>query len=95
MPRTAIPAELRRLVEARAHGCCEYCLLHEDDAESSHQVDHLSAIKHGGAAVSENLALACQLCNRYKGFGFGGDRPDKWGDRFVVQSAHASLERAL
>ena len=67
MPRTHIPIELRRLVVERAHECCEYCLLHQDDAESPHQVDHLIAIEHSGQTISENLALACQLCNRYKG----------------------------
>ncbi len=67
MPRTHVPAALRRLVVERAHECCEYCLLHQADAESHHQLDHLIAIKHGGQPVGENLALACQLCNRYKG----------------------------
>jgi len=67
MPRTPIPAAIRQLVIQRAHECCEYCRLHQDDADSTHQMDHLIAIKHGGLTVGENLALACQLCNRYKG----------------------------
>lgn len=67
MARTHIPAELRRLVNSRAHECCEYCLLHQDDTQFTHQVDHLVAIKHDGQTVSENLALACLKCNRNKG----------------------------
>jgi HNH endonuclease len=67
MLRTHIPSALRRLVIKRASGCCEYCLLNQDDSESSHQIDHLIAVRHGGLTVSQNLALACQLCNRYKG----------------------------
>lgn len=67
MSRVYIPAELRHLVCERARWCCEYCLLHQDDADAPHQFDHLIALKHDGRTVSENLALACQLCNRYKG----------------------------
>jgi hypothetical protein len=67
MSRTHIPAELRRLVVERAHGCCEYCWLHQDDTPFTHQLDHLIAVKHGGATNSENLALACLSCNRNKG----------------------------
>jgi len=67
MPRSAIPAELRRLVSARAQGACEYCLLHQDDTQFAHQMDHVIAVKHGGQTVSDNLALACLKCNRYKG----------------------------
>ena len=67
MARVHLPTELRRLVIARARACCEYCLLHRDDTEFSHQVDHLVAVKHNGLTIPENLSYACQLCNRYKG----------------------------
>ncbi|HZS48557.1 MAG TPA: HNH endonuclease signature motif containing protein [Blastocatellia bacterium] len=67
MPRTHIPAETRRLVVERAQGYCEYCLLHQDDTQFSHQIDHLISRKHGGRTVNENLALACLKCNRNKG----------------------------
>ena len=67
MPRIRIPASLRRLVIERAHEKCEYCLLHKDDAEFSHEIDHLIAVKHGGLTVLENLVFACLKCNRYKG----------------------------
>ncbi len=67
MSRIRIPTRLRRQVIKRARECCEYCLLHQDYAESTHQIDHLIALKHGGSTVSGNLALACLNCNRFKG----------------------------
>ncbi|HEX7774563.1 MAG TPA: HNH endonuclease signature motif containing protein, partial [Pyrinomonadaceae bacterium] len=32
-----------------------------------HEPDHLIALKHGGQTTFENLALACFVCNRFKG----------------------------
>ena len=46
---------------------CEYCRIHQDDGPFSHQVDHIVAVKHGGQAITENLALSCLECNRHKG----------------------------
>jgi HNH endonuclease len=31
------------------------------------QIDHIIARQHGGATTTENLALACIRCNRFKG----------------------------
>ena len=56
----------RRQIMARAHQCCEYCLVPQDLAASTHQVDHVIAEKHGGQTVLENLALSCMVCNRRK-----------------------------
>jgi hypothetical protein len=67
MARIYVPAELRRLVIERALGCCEYCLLHQDHTDFSHQVDHIIALKHRGLTVLINLALACLECNLLKG----------------------------
>ena len=58
---------IRRLVRERASKCCEYCLIHEDDALLPHEADHIISEKHGGETTLENLALACFYCNRYKG----------------------------
>lgn len=62
-----IPAALRQLVADRAEGKCEYCLIHQDLSIYTHEVDHIIAVKHGGATTSENLALSCLTCNRHKG----------------------------
>lgn len=59
-------ARIRRKVVERAGNCCEYCLIHQDDAVATHQVDHVIAEKHGGRTVLENLALSCMVCNLRK-----------------------------
>jgi hypothetical protein len=62
---------LRRFVAERAAHRCEYCLLHEDDSYSPHQVDHIISRKHGGLSDSGNLAYACLRCNAWKGSDVG------------------------
>ena len=75
MSTTHIPAALRRLVEARAGGQCEYCLLPVGVAFFSHEIDHVVAEKHGGATDESNLALTCWRCNRHKGSDLGSFDP--------------------
>ena len=67
MSKTYIPVNLRGLVYERAKATCEYCLTPEMISFSSHQIDHIIAEKHAGATNLDNLALACMLCNKYKG----------------------------
>jgi hypothetical protein len=67
MSRTYIPVALRRQVYKRAQGCCEYCLIPDVATFTSHEIDHIIAEKHGGLTKSENLALSCAACNKYKG----------------------------
>lgn len=62
-----ISTSLRQLINDRAGGKCEYCLIHQDFSIYSHEVDHAVAVKHGGSSTEENLVLACLSCNRYKG----------------------------
>lgn len=100
MLRIHIPAQLRREVVARARACCEYCLIHQDDAATTHQVDHVMAVKHGGQTINENLALACQLCNRYKGSDLttldreSGEIVSLFNPRRHVWNEHFSLSNA-
>lgn len=58
---------MRRQVQERAAGRCEYCLLSEEDAFFSHEPDHIIAEKHGGETSLTNLAWSCFDCNRFKG----------------------------
>jgi hypothetical protein len=58
---------LRRRIRERSHDLCEYCLISEEDDYFSHEPDQIIVEKHGGKTVSENLALACFDCNRFKG----------------------------
>jgi len=67
MNQPRILASLRREVRERAEERCEYCLLSESQAVLPHEPDHLIALKRGGRTTSENLALACFECNRFKG----------------------------
>lgn len=91
---------LRSEVTSRADRRCEYCLIHEQDAGFSHQIDHIVSRKHGGPSTLENLAFACVLCNRYKGadaasidLQTGGlvrlfnPRQDRWIDHFRIDGA--------
>ena len=64
---TSVPEWLRRQVRERAHGCCEYCLIHEADMYYPHEPDHVIAEKHDGPTALENLAWSCFHCNRFKG----------------------------
>ncbi|MDY6937014.1 MAG: HNH endonuclease signature motif containing protein [Cyanobacteriota bacterium] len=55
------------MVGDRANWACEYCLIPEIAVLVSHEIDHAIAQKHGGRTDKENLALACTICNKYKG----------------------------
>ena len=92
-----VSEELRRLVESRARGLCEYCLVHQSDTFFGCQVDHIISEKHGGATQADNLAYACTICNRAKGTDIGSIAPstgeltrlfnprsDRWLDPFQL-----------
>src|SRR5262245_21104997 len=64
---TLVIASLRRLVEQRASGACEYCGISESATFAAHEVDHIIALKHGGLTEEANLAFACAVCNKHKG----------------------------
>jgi hypothetical protein len=94
-------AEVRRQVIERAGNCCEYCLLHQDLAASTHQADHVIAEKHGGQTSLDNLALSCMVCNRRKGSDIGSIDPEtgnlvqlfnprtqQWADHFKLDSVY-------
>lgn len=97
---TYIPAELRRLVEERAGGCCEYCLVHQADLYLSHEADHIISEKHRGDTTLINLCLSCNECNRFKGSDIGSidletaaftplfnPRTMQWEDHFLLENA--------
>jgi hypothetical protein len=59
---------LRALVRERAGGRCEYCRLHQDDADFlSFHVEHVVAKQHGGTDDPDLLCYACSECNWSKG----------------------------
>jgi len=65
--KNSVSERLRRQVQERAQGRCEYCLIHEVDMYYPHEPDHVIAEKHGGPTSLENLAWSCFHCNRFKG----------------------------
>ena len=60
-----ISDEMRRQVEERAKGRCEYCQTQRAIVVSM-QVDHVRPVADGGETVLENLCLACVSCNGSK-----------------------------
>jgi len=97
---TDVSESLRRFVAERAAWRCEYCLLHESDSYSPHQIDHIISRKHGGLSDSDNLAYACLRCNAWKGSDVGSLDPQTrafvklfhprhqlWDDHFVLRGA--------
>jgi hypothetical protein len=66
---------LRRQVRERARNRCEYCHLPQQLTVLTHEIDHVIAKKHRGAAKDENLCLACYYCNGYKGSNIAGVDP--------------------
>jgi hypothetical protein len=87
---------LRRFVQARAAGKCEYCHFPEAVAFLPFQLDHIIAEKHGGPTEEGNLAWACYYCNSFKGPNLAGwiaetgqivrlfhPRTDVWSEHFL------------
>jgi hypothetical protein len=95
-----VPAALRRFVTERAHGLCEYCLIHDRDTYFGCQVEHVIAVKHGGPSAADNLAFACPWCNRSKGSDLASISPTTgcltrlFNPRTDAWSVHFKLDRA-
>lgn len=92
-----VSENLRNEVELRAGGFCEYCRIAIEDTYFGSEVDHIISLKHRGKTEPENLALACQFCNRNKGSDLGSisetsktlvrffnPRTDIWSNHFRV-----------
>ena len=63
----------RELVRLRAGGRCEYCQLHEDDADYlAFHVEHIVAKQHVENDDLQNLSFACSECNFSKGPNLAG-----------------------
>ena len=98
---TYIPANLRRLVIARAGDCCEYCRVGQAGRVIDFAVDHIIAEKHGGPTEVDNLCLICYWCNSHKGSDISSvdwdgaeevtplfnPRKHNWADHFQLRGA--------
>ena len=98
MSVTYIPTFLRREVEKRAKGKCEYCQLPAGVGFFPHEIDHIIAEKHGGKTEVDNLAYTCWRCNRHKGTDLGSFDPETgefsffFNPRTQIWSAHFLVE---
>lgn len=66
MTKALSRAALRRLVVARAQGCCEYCFSQMRYSSHSFALEHIIPKTRDGKTEESNLALACQGCNDHK-----------------------------
>jgi HNH endonuclease len=73
------------LVFRRARAICEYCRLPQSLSPIPFEVDHVIALKHGGATEASNLALSCFYCNSFKGPNIAGIDP---GSGRIVRLYH-------
>ena len=67
--------DLIAFVQRRAESTCEYCRLPQKYDPLTFEVDHVTAIIHGGTDAAGNLALSCFPCNRHKGPNLTGIDP--------------------
>jgi hypothetical protein len=104
MPREHIPVELRRLVSARARGCCEYCRSQARFAPEAFSIEHITPRSAGGPTIESNLALSCQGCNSYKATRLDARDPrtdlsaalfnpreQKWSDHFAWEDDYTAI----
>lgn len=91
-------------VAERAGERCEYCRAPQTFFNFAFEVEHILPRSAGGDDSTDNLALACSSCNRYKSnFRTGYDaadevtvalfdpRRDDWANHFVFEPATAQL----
>ncbi len=91
----------RLLVVRRAQNRCEYCAIAQALVPfHAFHVEHIIARQHGGTDDLENLCLACDRCNGYKGPNLAAIDPDsgavvtlfhprrdQWHDHFTLRGA--------
>lgn len=66
MPSNPISLTLRRRVQERAGGFCEYCRAPDSFATSPFHCEHIIPQSAGGESILDNLAWACPRCNNHK-----------------------------
>lgn len=95
-----ISPALRRAVQERAGGCCEYCLLSREDHTLPFEIDHIISEKHRGLTELNNLCFSCWDCNKAKGSDIASADPEtgkptflfhprnhRWKDHFRLEGA--------
>ena len=103
-----IPEVLRKLVTDRALSRCEYCKIHTENSFFTFHIEHIISLKHGGKTISDNLALACPICNLNKGtdiatfiestdevIRFFNPRNDNWDEHFEIENSGLIFRKTL
>ena len=94
-------AKTRQLVRRRAGNVCEYCRIPQEATPLiPFHIEHIVPKQHGGGDDPDQLALACDRCNAYKGPNLtsidpeSGDivplfnpRQDAWKDHFSFRGS--------
>ena len=94
-------AATRNFVFQRAEARCEYCRMPQDATPlKTFHVEHIIASQHLGSDEPDNLCLACDRCNGYKGPNLSSIDPDTgivmelfnprlqvWADHFEFEGA--------
>lgn len=93
--------QTRDIVVPRANGRCEYCRIAQSLVPfHTFHVEHIVARQHGGSDDPDNLCLACDRCNAYKGANLTAIDPetneivtlfhprrDRWQEHFAFSDA--------
>lgn len=72
---------IRKFVEQRAAGRCEYCHAPGGPLAYTLHVEHIHPRSAGGANDPSNYALACAPCNAAKGKALSGFDPETQSDQ--------------
>jgi hypothetical protein len=95
-------AATRRIVRHRAQDRCEYCRVPQScQPYVTFHIEHVKARVHGGTDDPENLCVAGERCNAYKGTNLSGIDPEtgqierlfdpsheEWREHFELQGIH-------
>jgi 5-methylcytosine-specific restriction endonuclease McrA len=98
------PSELRKRIEIRAGGRCEYCRAPQAACGYRFHLEHIVPTAKGGSDEIENRALACAACNLAKSDRTRGldpqtgqtvaifdPRTDAWDEHFRWQDAPPAI----
>jgi hypothetical protein len=92
-------SHVRQLIVDRAGEHCEYCRIAQSLVPfHTFHIEHIVARQHGGTDDLDNLCLACDRCNAYKGSNLTGIDPESnqiallfhprresWTDHFALR----------
>jgi 5-methylcytosine-specific restriction endonuclease McrA len=104
MPEARKSLTIRRAIETRAGGRCEYCRSPAFCSPSAFQVEHIEPTAGGGVDAETNLAWSCGGCNGHKATAITAidpetdtvvnlfhPRQDRWSEHFLWSEDHLEI----